>query len=697
MAGRYDQFLSEAFYRAPKLSVKLPWEIGNSWLSTALGLAKKPKLTHIDVPISAPIMPTVQGQTSSCSATSLVQHTGFAPAFSRAIRRLRDIAWPEAVDQERQHCIMLWRVVLESKYSAFQTGRFLIQEATSESDTSKISTTIVDTFEGKANRTLYKRANSLLKFIKYCKDSDPPCEPFPVTEEICYSYVKHLRESGAAASVPGDFRSALAFSMGVLGLDGVRDVLESRRITGAAFSVMVKKKKLKQKKVLTVPMIVSLERRTCFAETIQDRIGAGTFTLILYLRARFTDAQHIEEMEEDRFEGKGYLQCMTSKTKTSTTLEKKTRFLPMAATTEGLSGLDWVKQYLQDRKEAGIPCGRSLPFLPAPKKQGGWYQRGVTASEASVWLRETLIADGHDPASVADVASHSLKATPLSIASKYGLGKGVRRMLGYHVGKDDWSLLTYSRDAMSSPLRMLDEVFESIRLNRFNPDATRSGRFNMPLQPTPKTMARPRVDDPTETVLSPVSELCGVCQASMDHGNFVTHCGVCHKDGCACCLMVECNLSDEIQIDVCVDCLQIVHTGDDRDSDDSFEKLSETSEASSNSSSNSSGSEDDEPGPGEMEELRSVVEDLVSDQGVLQPLTKNRFAGQFMFRHEVHGTVHWNHKDSLVKLACGRKVQQGFKLLPEYPVFVSPRCSQCFGTDKNIINLASSESDNDIA
>ena len=79
--------------------------------------------------------------------------------------------------------------------------------------------------------------------------------------------------------------------------------------------------------------------------------------------------------------------------------------------------------------------------------------------------------------SLHNIGAHSMKATLLSWAAKFGIDKATRRTLGYHVEPGDRSVETYSRDAMAAPLRHLDRVLEAVRRGTFHPDSTRSGFF----------------------------------------------------------------------------------------------------------------------------------------------------------------------------------------------------------------------------
>ena len=62
----------------------------------------------------------------------------------------------------------------------------------------------------------------------------------------------------------------------------------------------------------------------------------------------------------------------------------------------------------------------------------------------------------------------------LSFLAKFGAPIPDREILGGHTGRMK-SVLTYSRDSLASPLRVLNHMLECIRQGSFNPNATRSG------------------------------------------------------------------------------------------------------------------------------------------------------------------------------------------------------------------------------
>ena len=101
----------------------------------------------------------------------------------------------------------------------------------------------------------------------------------------------------------------------------------------------------------------------------------------------------------------------------------------------------------------------------------------MTVHEAADILKDLLALGGAGIGSIANVGTHSCKATLLSWLAKYGADPMDRRLLGGHQAPNDKSLMHYSRDCLAGPLRRLAVMLSDIRCGRFNPDSSRSGRF----------------------------------------------------------------------------------------------------------------------------------------------------------------------------------------------------------------------------
>ena len=82
-----------------------------------------------------------------------------------------------------------------------------------------------------------------------------------------------------------------------------------------------------------------------------------------------------------------------------------------------------------------------------------------------------------EPDSLRNVGSHSCKTTLSGVAAKGGVSRVSRLTLGGHATPGDSSEDCYSRDAIASPLLELAQLLADIREGRFDPDASRSGRW----------------------------------------------------------------------------------------------------------------------------------------------------------------------------------------------------------------------------
>ena len=221
-----------------------------------------------------------------------------------------------------------------------------------------------------------------------------------------------------------------------------------------------------------------------------DRVFSGQCLATSYLRSRWEDSQWIAQITLDipkEAPNEGFVQADTLETKTSTSAQKATTFLPMTALSQGLFGDDWAQTWLRLRKQMGLrdvtepvthaTCRPSEPMMPQISHAGKFGSLPLSSSDASRWLREILMQYGCSEEEVRNTSTHSLKAGLLAFCAKYGVPPDVRKLLGYHVSSSDGSMLHYSRDAMATPLRWLARVMSAIRDGSFIPDSTRSGRF----------------------------------------------------------------------------------------------------------------------------------------------------------------------------------------------------------------------------
>ena len=169
----------------------------------------------------------------------------------------------------------------------------------------------------------------------------------------------------------------------------------------------------------------------------------------------------------------GYVEARTRVHKTSTSEERKAMYMPFVAPIQGIKDFSWALSWKDALMELGLLTGLEPhgAVCRAPTVSGGFTKRPLTSVEATDMLNDYLgIKKGTEDAT----SSHSLKATTLVWAARFGIGDRSRSILGHHALKEH-SLACYSRDLLSLPLRELETMLFSIRSGNFDPDGTRSG------------------------------------------------------------------------------------------------------------------------------------------------------------------------------------------------------------------------------
>ena len=451
-----------------------PWEKPRAWgqqlWERKLWHESAPSMTAASVfrppPDSDPVLP----------ALPIVPKL-LRPTATFASRRLRLVKPKVDEDGLRQRALIKWRIIVESDLLCSTTGIMLASMCENMDSESAISETLHDVFACKSTATMFKRSQSICKYMEWA-DNKSIDRPLLCIEKDVYEYVKHLRDTCAPATKASAFLQALNFAKYVIGLQCPGNTLKSSRIKGVVRKLLLTKRILRQAELLTVDDVAILETTTHHAECPRDRTAAGHFCYELYCSGRHSDTNNVEQLEWDMDgDGYGFVEGQTCRHKTATTAEKRTRFLPLIAPTWGVVSGSWASSWRQAREDTGLECGSNKPLLPAPNSKGGWTNRALTAGEATTWLRELLLAGGSPKEHVARVSSHSLKATFLSWAAKRGLPIDIRRLMGHHMPPGDTSAINYSRDAMSGVMQAAVDLLQDIRNEIFKPDDNRSSRI----------------------------------------------------------------------------------------------------------------------------------------------------------------------------------------------------------------------------
>lgn len=478
VARRLRQQLAVATRAVRPRLLQLPWEQG--WLAATVGglnaagsdlwNARLPT-AYLTVPPST-LPPTTPGP--SDQAVQAGAPVGGTASFSVARRRLAGLAWPQLSERRRQRALARWRLILECNPLASAVGEQLMQLSRCQQDDA--GEMLANVFSAKSTGTLDRRAGAILLYIAWHSRHVTDQAPLPPSELHVYRYLAEMAAGSGPATRADSLLRALVLAKYLIGLQGVDEVVGSARVKGAAHRAYLRKRPTKQCQVLTVDMVRSLECLVSNANAMVDRYAAGFFLFMLFGRARFSDAQSALSFRLDLAEdGEGFLEACASHCKTANTKERKTRLLPVAAPAIGVSTVRWAELWMMVARSLGDFRTETGRALPAPAGPSSWSVQPLTSLAASKWLRALLVQAGYTEKDLSGISTHSLKSTSLSWAAKYGVNPNDRRLLGYHVAPQDATMIVYSRDAMSGPLRRFVEVVAAIRSGRFYPDTTRSG------------------------------------------------------------------------------------------------------------------------------------------------------------------------------------------------------------------------------
>ena len=317
-----------------------------------------------------------------------------------------------------------------------------------------------DIFGSKSPHTVEKRATSLVRFLKWLQstaflDEDEVEEPLAPSEASVYRFCQHVSAGAKGKLAAQGFVQALTFVRFVLAVPTMQQCL-SPRVQGLADRMAGEHDPAHQARDLTVLEVQFLEE--CVAHDsmhVLDRFAAGVFLFQIYARNRWSDIRFVRSFEWDflqvQGQTEGYIEARSKDVKQSNRKKKQTLFMPLVAPVRGVHptivwGVAW--------KDVASKVGRNFdvaplgPLLPAVDAKGKWLKRTVDSQEASAWLTQLL--------------------------RKYGIYGETQTLLSHH-STGALSTLAYSRDALSGPLRQLEQLLKQIRLGAFSPDSTRSG------------------------------------------------------------------------------------------------------------------------------------------------------------------------------------------------------------------------------
>ena len=201
--------------------------------------------------------------------------------------------------------------------------------------------------------TIAKRAGSFNLFLRWLHMSGNP-DAGCLEESVIWTYMVHLRRSGAAASRGSGFLSALRFLHHVLGFS-LEEVLRSRRVCGLAEQMSTGVHWLRQAEALTLGEVRRLH-------AILDDRGAHSFDralaarclIALYGRCRNSDLSDIQWIEHEFSDSAGYLVLYLGLHKSNKAAARSKKLLPVLIPAVGITGQQWVSQAIAVLKSLSL-------------------------------------------------------------------------------------------------------------------------------------------------------------------------------------------------------------------------------------------------------------------------------------------------------------------------------------------------------
>ena len=392
-------------------------------------------------------------------------------------RRLLAARFARSDDHLRSAALKKIRSIVLFNPSDSQLGRSLLGCAGSLVGEDEIVKSFADCFEAKSTGTLTKRANDFHRFALWQVETNGSF-PLSPTEAHLYMYLNFLRDTGAAPTAGTSFLKSWAFMRYTVGAGyGQKESLLSGRVQGAARSMYLKKRKLKQAPPLPADTVWALEDMM-HSDTVRDdeKVILGFMIFCIYSSSRFSDAARSVGLVLDKSQHMYLLETATGLYKTAITQEKRTTLLPLIALRSALHNQPWCTSWLLARRRQGV-SNQSVLMPALSEMTGRWLDRHMTTAEGCYWLRDFLFMSGMTESKAGLFSCHSLKATALSWVTKAGVMSSLeKKIMGHHWDSENAMPLTYSRDALCEVMVKLYRVISCIKSGQFDPDASRAER-----------------------------------------------------------------------------------------------------------------------------------------------------------------------------------------------------------------------------
>lgn len=494
----HDQFYDPGseYQEDPSIQVEDTVDNEAGWKTEAyVALAKRQRLNQVKLPWEAPGFSSLFGKPDHWHGTCL---DGFDKLFNPSGIGLSDISQsavvqtrevterlveppvaPLALKKSRKEPVeedirflamqRLKDFVLQDPL-ATQLGTSLFHMVQANVNQMVVLQSFSDCFRMKASSTLQKRVASLTRLAKVLR-SLGCLNPMRVREEQLYAALCEMRASGAGATSGQHILEGLHFldSTAKFTLIDISMVV-SGRCKGVARDMFLCKDPLSQKHPLSVAMVQHLEKSMRFLDPHLQAI-CGQILFCIHACCRWKDSQRLKVLRLEKGDSEMLLFGEAISSKTAMTADAKTRFIPYLALGSGITSGNWAELWLLARgqEELGFN-GFVLPSFS--ERSQCWTDRPMSASEASIWLRELLGAKVM-PEEAKHFGSHSCKTTILTWVGRCNqvvFTASERRTLGHHLDPNMRSVLCYSRESYTALYSKVLAMYRLIRSGTFNPD-----------------------------------------------------------------------------------------------------------------------------------------------------------------------------------------------------------------------------------
>ena len=461
---------------------KLPWEQGiyaqifggediqvfpseDAWLPTPAAMPFTAKNEEVGAHIS--IDPQMRQAASG------------VPVFAKHVKALTDRDHAASQSLLWTRGLACWLAIVEGSRFESLVGKYVMEKVES-GDRDGALVCIRDACGIRSPSTVLKRGKDLQLFIKWADKNS--VHWWPLEEVNLLAYLEAVEVASKSKFIGKNLMHSLKFFKFLFGAEFDVDRVCGPLLTGRVSRVLATREPTEQARALTVEEVKLLENKLRTAPNIYDRYFIGCMLYALYSRARWGDMASMQSLELDVIQvhdGKfGFWEGRTRIHKTSSSVERKAMFMPYVAPIRGIGIEPWGLAWAETLKELHLFPGHE-PFGPicrAPTADGEFTKRALTTAEASSMLNAFLEIENTPRATT----SHSLKATTLVWAARFGIDDKCGAMLGHHALKEH-SLACYSRDMLAKPLRDLAGLLLNIQLGKFDPNGTRSGWMAGPL------------------------------------------------------------------------------------------------------------------------------------------------------------------------------------------------------------------------